>query len=64
MSVTVLGSAGWRLLMECDVDANCGKIEAKLLGGMISLQRDSFSWTSANIAAKLGAEAEEWLSRF
>jgi hypothetical protein len=50
--------------MECDVDAYCGKIEAKLLGGMISLQRDSFSWTSANIAAKLGADAEEWLSRF
>jgi hypothetical protein len=34
------------------------------LDGVNSLQEDSFSWTWDNNAAKLGANAEEWLSRF
>jgi hypothetical protein len=34
------------------------------LDAMIWQQEDSFSWTWDDNAAKLGADAEEWLSRF
>jgi hypothetical protein len=37
---------------------------AARLDEAISLQEDSFSWTWDGIAAKLGADAEKWLSRF